>query len=91
VSPAKSSNARANVGPIGVRCGSEPSQFDRHTMPAGGRADFIWLCSNGADQYATVLAIIGAGAANFNWSSDVNTLCHRAGSFFVSIGRERSE
>jgi hypothetical protein len=49
------------------------------------------LCSSRADQFAGVLAIIGTGVTNLSWSNDVNTLCHRAGSFFVSIGADRSE
>lgn len=66
---------------------SVPPIGNVHILPFGVST----LCSSGADQFAGVLATIGAGVANFNWSSDVNTLCHWAGSFFVSIGAERSE
>jgi hypothetical protein len=37
---------------------------------------------------AGLLARIGAGVADFNLSSEVNTLCQRTLSFFVSMGAE---
>src|SRR5690242_10444339 len=43
------------------------------------------------DHRAELPATVIAGAVDFNWSSEVNTLCQRTWSFFVSIGSERSE
>ncbi len=65
---------------------SVPPIGNVHILPVGVST----LCSSGADQYAGVPATIGDGVANLNWSSDVSTLCQRPGSFFVSIGAERS-
>ena len=41
--------------------------------------------------FAGPVARIGAGVTSFSWSRDAKTLCHFAGSFLVSRGRERSE
>ena len=47
--------------------------------------------SNHTGNHCTGLpATGGTGAADFNWSSSVSTLCQRTWFFFVSIGTERS-